>query len=604
MKQNAGIAQSAHDVALGVHTSVTGRTWRWRLDQDRTAAAIAQRHGVPELVARVLAGRGIGLEDAAAALEPTLRQSLPDPSLFLDMGKAAETVAEAIRRGAAIVVFGDYDVDGATSSALLLRFIQAAGGVVSAYIPDRLLEGYGPSADALLALKAAGADLVITVDCGAQAFAALEAAAAAGLPVVVIDHHKTGTSLPPALAHVNPNRFDEEAGRAYGAVAAVGMAFLLAVAVNRTLKQAGWFQGRPAPDLMSLLDLVALGTVCDVVPLTGLNRAFVTQGLKVLARRETLGLAVLADVAGITKAPDAGMLGFHLGPRINAGGRVGKADLGVKLLTTTDPVEARALAEELDRLNQERRALEALIQDEALEQARHCTDAVAVLAGEGWHPGVIGIVASRIKDALERPALIIGLDGALGKGSGRSIAGVDLGAAVIAARDAGVIEAGGGHAMAAGLTVRADQVAQLRVFLNERLAPAVAAARADRAIVIDAVLAVGGCTGTQVAALAAAGPFGSGWPAPRIAVGPARLIKADPIGDGSHVRAILSGPGGGQLKLVGFRIADSPLGQALLGGVGRDVYALGRLQADDWSGGDKAELHIEDLAFAGESGKA
>ena len=364
------------------------------------------------------------------------------------------------RRGEAIVVYGDYDVDGATSAAVLIRYLRQVGATVGHYIPDRLLEGYGPSADALVALKTAGADLVITVDCGTQGFEALAAARAAGLDVIVVDHHKAATALPTALALVNPNRLDEaDDAAAHGHLAAVGVAFLLAVALNRQLRQRGAFSTRPEPKLTDLLDIVALGTVADVVPLTGLNRAFVTQGLKVMRQRQNVGLTALVDVAGLTRPPVARDLGFALGPRVNAGGRVGKSDLGVRLLTTDDPAEARALAAELDRLNIERRAIEAEVTDAALALGRADDNmAVAVIAGEGWHPGVIGIVASRVKERLHRPAIVIALqDDGIGKGSGRSVPGVDLGAAVLAAKDAGLLIAGGGHAMAAGLTVACDR---------------------------------------------------------------------------------------------------------------------------------------------------
>ncbi|EMD83308.1 Single-stranded-DNA-specific exonuclease RecJ [Pacificimonas flava] len=425
--------------------------------------------------------RGLFLSRGAAEAEieqlraPTIRDLLPDPSIFVDMDRAASRIARAVTAGERIVVFGDYDVDGATSASVLIRHLTACGARPGHYIPDRLLEGYGPSAEALVALKGAGADLVICVDCGTQGFEALEAAANAGLEVIVVDHHKASTALPPAHAIINPNRLDESAeGSRYGHLAAVGMAFLLAVAVQRELRAQGALPS-PAPDLMGLLDLVALGTVADVVPLTGLNRAFVAQGLKVMARRGNRGLAALAGAARLERAPLASDLGFALGPRINAGGRVGQADLGVRLLCGAEDEACEAIAAELDRLNAERRGIEADVTEAAIAAAERAGNMpVAVVSGAGWHPGVIGIAASRLKDRLGVPAIVIGVDeGGIGKGSGRSVAGVDLGAGVLAAREAGLISAGGGHAMAAGLTVADADIARLTEFLCERLSGAV-----------------------------------------------------------------------------------------------------------------------------------
>jgi single-stranded-DNA-specific exonuclease len=462
------------------------------------------------------------------------------------------------------------------------------------------MEGYGPSAEALLSLRAAGADLVITVDCGTQAFGALQAAADVGLPVIVVDHHKASPELPASLGLINPNRLDESAAAsAFGHVCAAGMAFILAVGINRTLRTRGWYgAGSSEPKLTQLLDLVALGTVCDVVPLHGLNRAFVAQGLAVMAKRGNIGLAALADVAGLDRAPTAGALGFHLGPRINAGGRVGQSDLGVRLLTTDDAVLARDLAVQLDALNAERRAIEALVLDQALAAAERSDDPVITVAGEGWHPGVIGIVAGRIKERLGRPALVIGLDGTIGKGSGRSITGVDLGGAVIAAKDQGLLMAGGGHAMAAGLTVAAERVSELAGFLSHRLARDVAAARLDQALDLDGVLNARGVTPELVAAIEQAGPFGAGWPGPRFAIGPVTVAKSDRVGE-NHVRLILSGADGGRVKAVAFRAADTVLGQELLQPRGRRFAIAGRLVRDDWGEQDRAEVHIDDAAVLG-----
>ncbi|MEX6725674.1 single-stranded-DNA-specific exonuclease RecJ [Parapedomonas caeni] len=581
---------------FGVDHSILGQPWRWRAVPG-AGAAIAQAHGLSDAVGLVMAGRGAAPETAARLLKPTLRDWLPDPSLFKDMDRAAERLVTAIRGGEAIVIFGDYDVDGATSTALLWRLLRHVGATVSFYIPDRMTEGYGPSVPAMRALAEAGAKVVVTVDCGTQAFEALAAAAEAGLDVLVVDHHKAGWELPACHALVNPNRLDDDAGPEFGHMAAVGVAFLLAIAVNRLLRDSGWYaSGRDAPDLMTLLDLVALGTVADVAPLTGINRAFVAQGLKVMARRDNLGLATLGDVARMERAPEAGDLGFQLGPRINAGGRVGRSDLGTRLLISSDPLEARTLAEELDRLNGERKALEALTTEQALAVAP-AADPVVVAVGEGWHPGVIGIVAGRLKERFGRPAVVIATEGGIGKGSGRSVPGVDLGAAVLAAKDEGLLVAGGGHAMAAGLTIAADRVEALRDFLSTRLGEAVARAADGRALKLDAALAPGGVTAQLGEELAAAGPYGQGWPAPKLAVGPVSVVKCDVVGQ-DHVRLILAGRDGARIKAMAFRHADTPLGQAFAGAGRRPLYVAGRLVIDSWSGEPRPELHLDDAAWA------
>ncbi|USI73761.1 single-stranded-DNA-specific exonuclease RecJ [Sphingomonas morindae] len=582
----------------GVTRSITGQAWRWR-------GLAADAGFQPEaLVDQLLLARGCAREALAAHRAPTIRDFMPDPSLFRDMDAAAARLADAVAAGEAITVFGDYDVDGATSAALLVRLLGALGVRAGHYIPDRLLEGYGPSADALVGLKRAGASLVVTVDCGALAFEALAAARAAGLDVIVVDHHKCETRLPEALAIVNPNRLDEaDQAAQHGHLAAVGMAFLLGAALVRTLRARGWFAGRAEPRLLDLLDLVALGTVADVAALRGLNRAFVAQGLKVLAQGRNIGLAALVEAARLKRPPSCTDLGFALGPRINAGGRVGRADLGVRLLTTEDPAEARAIALELDRLNEERRAIEQAVRDEAEALAATAGDrAVALVAGAGWHPGVIGIVAGRLKERLGRPAIVIALDetGA-GKGSGRSIAGVDLGAAVLAARESGLLLAGGGHAMAAGLSVAPGGVPALAAFLEERLAGAVAAATAERALLLDAVVAPGGVTPSLVEAMEAGGPYGAGWPSPRVAAGRVRVVRADCVGTG-HVRAIVAGSDGRSIKAMAFNAAQGPLGQALLGAPPhRSLWLAGRARIDDWSGRAAAELHVDDAAWADEA---
>ena len=576
---------------LNITASITGQSWRWR-------------HGdgdCDDLVTQLLLARGCPADAVEAYRDPTIRAFMPDPSVFQDMDRAAERLAAAVLGGEAVTVFGDYDVDGATSAALLIRVLRSLGLSPQAYIPDRLMEGYGPSGEALVRIAESGASLIVTVDCGAQAFEALAMAKAAGVDVIVVDHHQCAVALPDAFALVNPNRLDETAqAAAHGHLAAVGVAFLLAAALVRTLRTRGFFAARPEPKLMDLLDIVALGTVADVASLRGLNRAFVAQGLKVMAVGRNTGLNALLAASRLKRAPICSDLGFALGPRINAGGRVGKSDLGVRLLTTEDAAEAQDIAEELDRLNEERRAIETGVQAEAeAASIGKGNRAVAVVAGQGWHPGVIGIVAGRLKEKLGKPAIVIAIDDqGVGKGSGRSVAGVDLGAAVLAAKDRGLLVAGGGHAMAAGLTVAADKVEAFADFIDERLAGDVARAGHDRALLIDAVVACGGVTPGLVEALEAGGPYGMGWPAPRIAAGPMRVIKADIVGSGGHVRAVMAGDDGRSLKTVAFRSADTALGQALLGAPrDRRLWVAGRAKIDDWGTRPAAEMHLDDAAW-------
>ena len=459
------------DYILGVEHSLSGRAWRARGGDARAALALAQRFGFSEIVGRLLASRGVGEEDCERFLAPTLRDGLPDPSHLRDMDRAVARLVDAIRNDETIAIFGDYDVDGATSSALLKRFFAAVGARAIIYVPDRQREGYGPNEAALAKLQAQGARVVVTVDCGITAHRPLEAAAARGLDVIVVDHHLGEPSLPQAYAVIDPNRLDEES--VHGVLAAVGVTFLLVTGVNRALRQAGWYQTRPAPDLLQWLDLVALGTVCDIVPLTGVNRALVAQGLKVMRRRANTGIAALSDVAGVGEKLDAYHAGFILGPRVNAGGRVGEADLGARLLSTDDPVEARALAVHLDMLNAERRQIEADVLDAAVAQVESAPlGPIIFAAGEGWHPGVIGIVASRLKDRFNRPACVVALQDGVGRGSARSVAGFPIGPAIIAAQQAGLLINGGGHAMAAGLTVAAEKLNEFRATLNTRAAEA------------------------------------------------------------------------------------------------------------------------------------
>ena len=579
---------------LNIDSSVTGQPWRWRRPPEPSLEMDA-------LVDELLLARGVEREDLQRHREPKIRDFLPDPSCFRDMDKGAKRLADALQHGETIAIFGDYDVDGATSAALLVMLLRRLGGTPIVYIPDRLMEGYGPSGKALVELKTKGASVAVCVDCGAQAFDALEEARAAGLDVIVVDHHQCASLLPAAFALINPNRLDENAdGAAHGHLAAVGMAFLLGVALLRELRGRGFFEVLAEPTILDLLDLVALGTVADVARLKTLNRAFVTQGLKVMAGGQNIGLSALAEAARLVKPPSCRDLGFALGPRINAGGRVGKSDLGVRLLTSTDPEEARILAVELDRLNEERRAIEMLVCEEAEAQAAGQSDLpVITVMSAGWHQGVIGIVAGRLKERFARPALVIAeTEEGIGKGSGRSISGVDLGAAVLAAKESGLLLAGGGHAMAAGLTLPPGGLEPFRSFINDRLAEAVEKARGDRALLLDALLAPGGVAGSLCDALDCAGPYGAGWPSPRVAAGPVRLLRTRIVGDG-HVRGLGSGDDGKTFKWIAFRSAATPLGQALLASSGDQRWWLaGTIKRDEWNGGNAAEMHLEDAALA------
>ena len=585
---------------LGVESSLSGKAWAWRgsaMECGQDASSLDN-----DILTQLLLTRGVEADDIARHAAPTLREFLPDPAEFQDMENAAERIAQAILNAEKVTVYGDYDVDGATSAALMVELLRALGGTAEYYIPDRLLEGYGPSGEALVKLGEEGSSLVVTVDCGAMAYEAVEQARDANVEVIVVDHHKCAPELPVASALVNPNRLDEnDTAAAHGHLAAVGVAFLLAIALVRNLRGKGYFESRNEPDLMALLDLVALGTVADVAALHGLNRAFVSQGLKVMARRERIGMAALIDASRLKRAPQCSDLGFALGPRINAGGRVGEATLGVRLLTTSDPDEAREIAEQLSSLNEDRRAIEGEVQEAAEAQiaAQH-NQSVQVIAGSGWHPGVIGIVAGRIKEKTGKPSIIIALDESdgTGKGSGRSISGVDLGAAIIVAREAGLLVAGGGHAMAAGLTIESSRLAEFTAFLDERLARDVERARLNQQMQLDLSLAPGGLTPELVNTLDKAGPYGVGWPGPRVAVGPVRIVKADIVGK-DHLRLIVAGEDGRSLKAIAFRAAETEMAQTLLHrSHGRRFYLAGRAKIDDWGNRPQAELHLEDAAFA------
>ena len=581
---------------LGIERSICGRRWRMREADPGVAAAIAERHGLPEIVGRLLAQRGIGIDDAPGFLAPRLRDQLPDPLHLRDMDRAAARLLRAVRDGEPIVVFGDYDVDGATAAALLLRFFAAVGAQASVYVPDRMREGYGPNAPALLRLKAEGAAVVVTVDCGATAHEPLAAAAEAGLDVIVVDHHVTEPLLPRALAVINPNRLDEDSP--HGVLAAVGVAYLLVVALNRALREAGWYRDRPEPDLLQWLDLVALGTVCDVVPLSGINRALVAQGLRVARHAANPGLKALAAVAAKNGPIDAYQLGFVLGPRVNAGGRIGAADLGARLLSTDDPALAAELAQRLDGYNRERREIEARTLQAAIALVESAPQAPALVfaAAEGWHPGVIGIVAARLKERYERPACVVALAAGVGKGSGRSVPGLALGPAVIAARQAGLLINGGGHAMAAGFTVAADKLDALREFLVERLGDGFESERLVPELSIDGALSAAGAQGGVIGHIAALAPFGAANPEPRFAFPAVQVAFVEPVGTG-HVRCTLADPiGPARLKAIAFRAAETPLGAFLAASRGRAIHLAGHLRRDDYRGGDAVQLVIDDAA--------
>ena len=588
---------------LGVERGVRGHPWRDRLDArgSARATAIAQRHGTPELLARILAGRGVEPDAVEAYLDPTLRQLLPDPHTVTAMEEAARRIADAATRSEPVAIFGDYDVDGASASAVLARFLRAAGLDPIIYIPDRIFEGYGPNVEAIRGLAERGAKLLVTVDCGTVSLEPLAEARALGLDVVVIDHHQADEKLPDALV-VNPNRLDDLSG--LGHLAAVGLAFVTVVAVNRELRSRGfWSEARPEPDLLRLLDIVALGTVADVVPLKGLNRAFVAKGLIALRRRENVGLTALMDAARLTGPPEPWHLGFLLGPRINAGGRIGRADLGARLLMTDDPVEAAQIAAELDRLNRERQVMEIAMLAEAEAEALAALGleekgAVVVTAAANWHPGVVGLIAARLKERFNRPAFAIALEpGGTATGSGRSIAGVDLGKAVRHAVAEGLLLKGGGHAMAAGVTLKPDALGAFRAYLEATLADAVETARADQALLIDGAVSAAGATVALVESLSRAGPFGAGNPEPMLAFPAHTLIYADKVGE-SHVRARLKSGDGAIVNAIAFRAIGQTLGQALFANRGQPIHAAGTLSIDRYNGGERVQLRLADIAPA------
>ncbi len=598
--------RSAEAGFLGVGRSLSGRAWRERPADAALTRAHALRHGLPEPLARALAARGVSEAQAADYLAPTLKALFPDPSSFLDMDRAAEFLVDALVQDRQTVVFADYDVDGASSAALLVRWFRAMGRDLPIYVPDRIAEGYGPSPAAFRRLREAGADLVVTVDCGAAAHDALEAAARMGLKVVVIDHHLMGEGPPPAAALVNPNRPGCNSGQ--GNLAAAGVVFVLLAALNREARRRGLFAARREPDLRAWLDLAALGAVCDVTRLTGFNRALASQGLKVMSAWANPGLKALMQAAGVAEGPASVFhAGFILGPRINAGGRIGRADLGARLLATDDPAEALALAEQLDALNASRKEVERAVLDEAVAvieglPARGVDTPALVVAAEGWHPGVIGIVAGRLRERYRRPVVVIGIDPAqgVGKGSGRSQPGVNLGRAVQAAFEAGLLMAGGGHAMAAGLTVRTERIEALRAFLIEALAQESQAAALQDTVEIDALISPKGADRALYTAFERLTPFGPGNPEPVFAAAHV-IVKAPRLLRGGHVRCVLADGAGGQLKAIAWRAEDTDLGRRLLA-AGGGLHVAGRLKPDDWNGAQGVQLEIEDAADPRQAG--
>lgn len=585
---------------LGVTSSLSGRRWQWRTGEERVAFGIAQRLELPEIVGRLLAARGIGLDAAGDFLEPTLRALLPDPSSLADMDVAADRLAGAVQRSETIAVFGDYDVDGACGAALMVSFLRSLGCNVHHHVPDRILEGYGPNHAALAGLVARGASLIVCVDCGTAAGLVLDGMAGRA-EVVVLDHHKAEGPPPAILATVNPNRLDDTSGLTM--LCAAGVAFMTAIATVRALRRLGFFAGRPEPDLIGLLDLVALATVCDVMSLTGLNRALVCQGLKVMARRGRPGIAALLEVAQARDKLNAATCGFALGPRINAGGRISEADMGLRLLLTEDRLEAMALAERLEAVNRRRQDVEADIMDAAMRSAEAqvaAGRAVVLVAGDAWHPGVVGIVAGRIKERFNRPSCVAGVVDGLGKGSGRSVPGLDLGAAVIAARQAGILQTGGGHAMAAGFSLRAERVDDFGAFLNGRLAAAASLPGAAD-LTVEASLAVPGATTDLARQLERLAPFGAGNEEPVLVLHRARVVRADRVGrEAKSIRAFVEGEGGGpRLKAMLFRAREGALADALMArSDGVALHLAGHLRAEEWNGSVSPCFVITDGAVA------
>ncbi len=573
--------------------SVSEQRWHWRTNDKVAITELMRQLQLPELLARILAGREVDCDAAADYLSPTLKSCLPDPFHLRDMDKAVARIVSAIQNNETIAIFGDYDVDGATSSACLVRYLRSIGQTPLCHIPDRQKEGYGPNASALLELQRRGASLVITVDCGAVSFAPLKEAADAGLDVIVIDHHKGAAELPKAVAVVNPNRLDETSD--YTHLAAVGVVFLTLIAVQKTLRDAGYFKDKKEPNLLHLLDVVALGTVCDVVPLTTLNRAFVIQGLKVMQARSNQGLAALIDHAGVTGALNAYHCGFIAGPRINAGGRVGQADLGMKLLTSDSSQDHINISSLLSQYNDERKAIEQHVQEAAFEQAcRQHNSPMILVHDENWHPGVIGIVASRLKDHFHCPAMVLAVKDGIGKASARSVHGVDIGAAIVAARESGMILEGGGHSMAGGFSVAADKIDEAHAFFNEFMARGISHYQSNRALKLDAPITIAQANAQTIALCERAAPFGMGNPSPRLVIKDATVTYVDVLKD-QHFKVMLKNKSGATLKAMAFRCMQQPLGQELLHSRGKQYHIAGSLKLDYWQGQEQITFFIDDI---------
>ncbi len=597
LKQNTATAESH---VLDIQSSILGKKWTFTPADERLAAGISQSFGLPEILGRLLAARDVGFEEVETFLNPTLKTQLPDPSMLKDMDKAAARIADAIVNGEKVAVFGDYDVDGATSSALLNRFFKALGADLQVYIPDRIAEGYGPNAPALLKLKEQGIDLVVTVDCGVTSFDAIDAGTKAGLDIVVLDHHRAEPTLPNAIAVVNPNRLDDNSNQ--GQLAAVGVTFLAIVAINRILRSRGFYKNRPEPRILQWLDIVALGTVCDVVPMTGVNRAFVSQGLKVMAMRQNPGIVALGDVAGLSEAPGTFHAGFMFGPRVNAGGRVGESSLGARLLSTDDPLEAKAIALQLHQYNAERKDIEKAVLDDAIARIGEDlgSNLVLMIDGDGWHPGVIGIVASRLKEKYNRPACVIAFDeNGVGKASGRSVAGVDLGGAILAAKEKGLLVAGGGHKMAAGFTVTRDLLADFSAFVNDHVAAQLQGRPLVPELRLDAVLSLHALTLDLVEKLDRLAPYGQGHSQPRFALAGVKIVRPKVVGE-NHVSCFLQDTSGGAtLKGIAFRALDSDLGELLLKSGPTPLHIAGHVGINEWNGRKTVDFQIVDAALMG-----
>jgi single-stranded-DNA-specific exonuclease len=596
------VSPATPGVFLGVEKSVRGFAWRDRLSVERQpmATAISQHHDLPELLGRVLAARGVMPDDVPVFLEPTIKALMPDPAVLLDMEKAARRIADAVERNEKVAIFGDYDVDGACSSALLARFLTHHGVATRIYIPDRIFEGYGPNVEAIGQLAADGARLIVTVDCGTTSFVPLAAAKPLGTDVVVLDHHQADELLPDVHAVVNPNRQDDVSGLGY--LCAAGVVFLTLVATQRELRRRGVYgRGQAEPQLLELLDLVSLATVADVVPLVGLNRAYVTKGLQVMRARHNVGLRALGDAAGLNQAPTTYHLGFILGPRINAGGRIGDAALGARLLSTDDETEATRIAVLLDKLNKERKAIETQMLEEAMAEADRQVDAnpdlpILIVGSDTWHKGVVGLVASRLVERFRRPSCVISWEG---KGEGtaslRSVAGVDIGGAVRAAVAAGHLVKGGGHAMAAGLTVKREKMPELQTFFASALTAASTASRDAASMELDGALTPGALNDGLMALIERAGPYGQGNPQPRF-VFPAHRVKFAKLAGEAHVRCVLEASDGTRLDAIAFRAVGQPLGDLLLNSGGMPIHLAGQVKRDTWGGRDRIELTIEDAA--------